>query len=104
MPELRCASSSTSFIDVLDRVLDKGIVIDAWMRVSVVGIDLIVVRAEIIVASIATYLNYTDAIAQRAVPPPAPHNQSTTRRCPPPRTAGARSQMVTTRRSPKRRR
>ncbi len=35
------ASSGTSLIDVLDRVLDKGIVIDAWVRVSLVGIDLI---------------------------------------------------------------
>jgi len=35
------ASSRTSLIDVLDRVLDKGIVIDAWVRVSLVGIDLI---------------------------------------------------------------
>ncbi len=35
------AAGGTSLIDVLDRVLDKGIVIDAWVRVSLVGIDLI---------------------------------------------------------------
>ena len=39
------APGGTSLIDVLDRVLDKGIVIDAWVRVSVVGIDLITVEA-----------------------------------------------------------
>jgi hypothetical protein len=39
------ASGGTSLIDVLDRVLDKGIVIDAWVRVSLVGIDLITVEA-----------------------------------------------------------
>ena len=46
------ASGGTSLIDVLDRVLDKGIVIDAWVRVSLVGIDLITVEARVVVASI----------------------------------------------------
>jgi hypothetical protein len=54
----------TSLIDVLDRVLDKGIVIDAWVRVSLVGIDLITVEARVVVASIDTYLKYTEAVAQ----------------------------------------
>jgi hypothetical protein len=58
------ASAATSLIDVLDRVLDKGIVIDAWVRMSVVGIDLITVEARVIVASIATYLQYSDPIYQ----------------------------------------
>ena len=52
----------TSLIDVLDRVLDKGIVIDAWVRVSLVGIDLITVEARIVVASIDTYLKYSEAV------------------------------------------
>src|SRR5206468_1584835 len=52
----------TSLIDVLDRVLDKGIVIDAWVRISLVGIDLITVEARIVVASIDTYLKYAEAI------------------------------------------
>ena len=43
--------SGSSLIDVLDRVLDKGIVIDAWVRVSLVGIDLVTVEARIVVAS-----------------------------------------------------
>lgn len=53
-----------SLIDVLDRVLDKGIVIDAWVRVSLVGIDLITVEARIVVASIDTYLKYSEAVGQ----------------------------------------
>lgn len=57
----------TSLIDVLDRVLDKGIVIDAWVRVSLVGIDLITVEARVVVASIDTYLKYSDAIGGAAV-------------------------------------
>src|ERR671929_865980 len=55
-------SGGTSLIDVLDRVLDKGIVIDAWVRVSLVGIDLITVEARIVVASIDTYLRYAEAM------------------------------------------
>jgi gas vesicle structural protein len=56
----------TSLIDVLDRVLDKGIVIDAWVRVSLVGIDLITVEARVVVASIETYLKYSEAVGQLA--------------------------------------
>jgi hypothetical protein len=51
-----------SLIDVLDRILDKGIVIDAWVRISLVGIDLITVEARVVVASIDTYLKYAEAI------------------------------------------
>ena len=55
------AAGGSSLIDVLDRVLDKGIVIDAWVRVSLVGIDLITVEARV-VASIDTYLKYSEAV------------------------------------------
>src|SRR5512140_3256473 len=55
-------SGGSSLIDVLDRVLDKGIVIDAWVRISLVGIDLITVEARVVVASIDTYLQYADAV------------------------------------------
>jgi len=47
---------------VLDRVLDKGIVIDGWGRVSVAGIDLIGIDTWIVVASIDTYLQYADSL------------------------------------------
>jgi hypothetical protein len=56
------ASAGSSLIDVLDRVLDKGIVIDAYVRVSLVGIDLVSVEARIVVASVETYLRYAEAI------------------------------------------
>jgi hypothetical protein len=56
-------SASVSMIDVLDRVLDKGIVIDYWARVSLVGIDLLTwIDARVIVASIDTYLQYAGRI------------------------------------------
>jgi len=62
MPPVERAPGGTSLIDVLDRVLDKGIVVDAWVRVSLVGIDLVTVDARVVVASIDTYLRYADAM------------------------------------------
>jgi hypothetical protein len=71
------AAAGSSLIDVLDRVLDKGIVIDAYVRVSLVGIDLVSVEARIVVASVETYLRFAEAIALTgtssrplAAPPP----------------------------------
>lgn len=60
--------TSASIIDVLDRVLDKGVVVDGWVRVSLVGIDLITVEMRIIVASIDTYLRHADDFAHVARP------------------------------------
>jgi gas vesicle structural protein len=54
-------SGGSSLIDVLDRVLDKGIVIDAWVRISLVGIDLISEQSRVVVASSETYLRYADS-------------------------------------------
>jgi len=54
-------SGGSSLFEVLDRVLDKGIVIDPWVRVSgvsVAGIDLITVEARVVVASFETNLRY----------------------------------------------
>jgi hypothetical protein len=55
---------SNSHIDILDRVLDKGIVIDAWMRVSLIGIELLSVETRVFVASIETYLTYSDVLRE----------------------------------------
>src|SRR2546430_1125755 len=57
---------STGLVDVLDRILDKGLVIAGWVRVSLVGIDLITVEARVVVASIDTYLKYSEAVGQAA--------------------------------------
>ena len=51
-----------TFVDVLDRVLDKGIVIEGWGRVAVAGIDLIGIDGWVVVASIHTYLNYAESL------------------------------------------
>ena len=56
---------TASLVDVLDRVLDKGIVIDYWARVSVLGIDILTtIEARIVVASFDTYLHYSESISQ----------------------------------------
>jgi hypothetical protein len=77
------SAAGSSLIDVLDRVLDKGIVIDAYVRVSLVGIDLVSVEARIVVASVETYLRYAEAIAVSSfaarplIAPTIPHGAAT---------------------------
>jgi gas vesicle structural protein len=53
-----------SLVEVLDRVLDKGVVIDAFVSVSLVGFEILSVQARVIVSSVQTYLQYAEAIGQ----------------------------------------
>lgn len=62
MPVERVPGSS-SLIDVLDRVLDKGIVVDGWARISLDGIDVISENARVIVVSSDTHLAFDGSIA-----------------------------------------
>jgi hypothetical protein len=62
MAVLQHPGNEGTLIDVLDRVLDKGIVIDGWARMSLVGIDLLGVNGHVVVASIETYLRYADVL------------------------------------------
>ncbi len=59
-------NASSSLAEVVDRILDKGIVIDAWVRVSLVGIELLAIEARIVVASVDTYLKYAEAVGLTA--------------------------------------
>lgn len=59
-PQIRRAPSGASLYDVLDLILDKGLVIDAFVRVSLVGIELITVDLRVVVASVDTYLRYAE--------------------------------------------
>src|ERR1043165_9031020 len=61
-PALRTAPGSSSLADVLDLILDKGIVIDAYVRVSLVGIELLTVDARVVIASVDTYLRWAEAV------------------------------------------
>jgi hypothetical protein len=56
------APRPSSLADVLDLVLDKGIVIDAYVRVAVVGIELLTIDARIVIASVDTYLRFAEAV------------------------------------------
>jgi gas vesicle structural protein len=55
-------SSSSGLADVLDVLLDKGLVIDIFLRVSLVGIELLTVDARIVIASVDTYLRFAEAV------------------------------------------
>ncbi len=56
------AIASSSLVEVVDRILDKGIVVDAWIRVSLVGIELLAIEARATVASVETFLKYAEAV------------------------------------------
>lgn len=58
--QVRRAPSSAGLYDVLDLILDKGIVIDAFVRVSLVGIELLTVDLRVVIASVDTYLRYAE--------------------------------------------
>ncbi len=56
------APASSSLYDVLDLILDKGLVIDAYVRVSLIGIEILTIDARIVVASVDTYLRFAEAV------------------------------------------
>ena len=56
--------NSSSLAEVLDRILDKGIVVDVWARVSLVGIEILTVESRVVVASVDTYLHYSEEMAK----------------------------------------
>ena len=62
MASVNRAPRPSSLADVLDVVLDKGIVIDAYVRVAVVGIELLTIDARIVIASVDTYLRFAEAV------------------------------------------
>ncbi len=59
-------NASSSLAEVVDRILDKGVVVDAWARVSLVGIELLAVEARVVVAGVDTYLKYAEAVGLTA--------------------------------------
>lgn len=54
--------AASSLAEVIDRILDKGIVIDAYARVSLVGIELLAIEARVVIASVETWLCYAEAV------------------------------------------
>ena len=54
--------SPSGLADVIDTILDKGLVIDAYVRVSLVGIELVTIDARVVIASVDTYLRFAEAV------------------------------------------
>src|SRR5213080_32007 len=59
---LQRAPSPSGLADVVELILDKGLVIDAYVRIAVIGIELITIDARIVIASIDTYLRFAEAV------------------------------------------
>ena len=66
MAQINKSTDSSSLAEVVDRILDKGIVIDVWAKVSLVGIELVSIEARVVIASVETYLKYAEAIGLTA--------------------------------------
>jgi gas vesicle structural protein len=60
--------ASSSIAEVVDRILDKGVVIDAFIRVSLVGIELLAIEIRCVIASVETWLKYAEAIGLTVEP------------------------------------
>jgi gas vesicle structural protein len=59
---LQRAPSPSGLADVVDLILDKGLVIDAYVRIAAIGIELITIDARIVIASVDTYLRFAEAV------------------------------------------
>jgi hypothetical protein len=71
MATVQKTTDASSLAEVIDRILDRGIVIDAFVRVSLVGIELLAIEARVVIASVDTWLKYAEAVgltATAAVP------------------------------------
>ena len=66
MAKVQKSTDSSSLAEVVDSILDNGIVIDAWVNVSLVGIELLSVEARVVSSSVETYLKYAEAIGLTA--------------------------------------
>jgi hypothetical protein len=63
---VQTSMASSGLAEVLDRILDKGIVIDAWVRVSLLGLEILTIEARVVIAGVETYLKYAEAVGLTA--------------------------------------
>jgi len=66
MATVQKSTDSSSLAEVIDRILDRGVVIDAFVRVSLVGIELLSIEARVVIASVDTWLKYAEAVGLTA--------------------------------------
>ncbi|WP_332694795.1 gas vesicle protein GvpJ [Halalkalibacter lacteus] len=62
MATIKKSTDSSSLADVIEIILDKGVVIDIFARVSLVGIELLTIEARVVIASVDTWLRYAEAV------------------------------------------
>ena len=63
---VQTSMASSGLAEVLDRILDKGLVLDAWVRVSLLGLEILTIEARVVIAGVETYLKYAEAIGLTA--------------------------------------
>ena len=63
---VQTSAASSGLAEVLDRILDKGLVLDTWVRVSLLGIEILSIEARVVLASVETYLKYAEAVGLTA--------------------------------------
>jgi hypothetical protein len=69
--------SPSGLVDVLDLILEKGLVIDAYVRISVIGIEILTIEARIVIASVDTYLRFAEAVTRLGLTPAEVHGRPT---------------------------
>jgi gas vesicle structural protein len=58
--------ASSTLVEVIDRILDKGLVVDFWVTVALIGIEIVSIEGRVVVASVETYLKYAEAMGLSA--------------------------------------
>jgi hypothetical protein len=66
MAGVQTSTGASGLAEVIDRILDRGIVVDVWAKVSLVGIEILSIEARVVIASVETYLKYAEAIGLTA--------------------------------------
>jgi gas vesicle structural protein len=54
--------ASSTLVEVIDRILDKGLVLDFWVTVALIGIEIVSIEGRVVIASVDTYLKYSEAM------------------------------------------
>jgi hypothetical protein len=62
---------SATLVEIIDRILDKGLVVDAWAKVSLVGIEILTIELRAVVASVETWIKYAEAVGLTVAAPAA---------------------------------
>ena len=63
---VQTSMAPSGLAEVLVRILDKGLVLDAWVRVSLLGLEILTIEARIVLAGVETYLKYAEAVGLTA--------------------------------------